>query len=122
MPTYRPLSEWERRLVLRLLSIAFPGRDELLIQLQDAVCTTLREDGGHLENGSLFFRTTSPTMASVKKGVPTEGEAKDADGITIHYLLHVYQGRIGGLEVFKEDFSKVLRHAEPDELQVTVAG
>lgn len=121
MLSCRPLTDWGRRLILRLLSGSFPGRDARFIQLPDAVCTPLRENGAPLENGGLFLKTASTATASVKKGVPTEGEALPTDGVTIPYLWHVYNGKIGGGEVFKEDFSKLPRHAEPEEWEVTVA-
>jgi len=40
----------------------------------------------------------------------------------IHHLLHVVDGRIGQLEIFKEDLSRVLRQAAPEDVTVTNAG
>jgi hypothetical protein len=119
--SWRPFTDWERRLIHKLLLAPFPGRDELLAQLQDAVCTSFTENGDRLANGGLFFKTANPIRARVASGVPTEGEATDVDGVVIHYLLHVYDGTIGGLEVYKEDSSKVQRDADPEELDVLVA-
>ena len=123
MTSYRRLTSWERRLILRLLSSPFPGRDALLTQVENAVGCPLHEDGTPLdEDGSLYLKTSSPVKASVRARVPTEGEAPDADGVAIHYLLHVVDGRIDQLEIFKEDLSRVLRHAEPEDLKVMNAG
>lgn len=123
MSCYRALTSWEKRLIQRLLSSPFPGRDALVAQVEDVVVSPMHEDGTPLdENGSLYLRTSSPERASVKARVPTEGEARDTDGIMIHYLLHVVEGRIDQLEIFKEDLSRVSRQAEPEEVMVMNAG
>jgi len=122
--SYRPLTDWERRLIQRLLASPFPGRDALLLQLDHGVASSIEEDGTRLdENGSLYLETSSTVNACVRARVPTEAKAPDIDGVMIHYLLFVDDdGRMEQLEVFKEDSSEVLRHAEPEELEVMVAG
>jgi hypothetical protein len=121
--SWRPLNDWEQRLLARLLAVPFPGREALLAQLKQAVASSIDEDGTPLdENGSLYLRTSSPMKACVKARVPTEGRSSDVDGVAIHYLLFVDDdGKLDQLEVFKEDSSKVLRHAEPENLEVTVS-
>lgn len=111
--TYRQLSDWERRIILRLLSAAsFPGRDELLAQVEKASASTIDEDG------SISIRPTIVQRAAVTTRIPVEGEAQDIDGVTIHYLLHVVDGLINELEVYKDDSSRVRRQAQPEELTV----
>jgi len=123
MSSYRALTSWERRLIQRLLSSPFPGRDALVAQVEDAVASPMHEDGTLLdEDGSLYLVTSSPVRASVRARVPAEGQARDADGVMIHYLLHVVDGRIDQLEIFKEDLSRVLRQAKPEDLKVMNAG
>ena len=108
MSSYRALSSWEKGLIQRLLSSPFPGRDELLNQVENVAASPIHEDGTPLdENGSLYLKSSSPVKASVRTRVPAEGEAQDIDNVTIHYLLHVVEGRIEQLEIFKEDLSKV---------------
>jgi hypothetical protein len=121
--SWRPLKDWERRLIERLLATAFPGREALLVQLEQAVASSVDEDGTPLdENGSFYLKTSSPMKACVKTRVPTEGKAPDVDGVPIHYLLFVDDdGKLDQLEVFKENLSEVLRHAKPEDLEVTVA-
>ena len=122
MSYYRMLSNWERNLIRRLLSSPFPGRDELLNQVENVVASPMHEDGTLLdENGSLYLRSSSTVKASVKNRVPTEGEVIDVDGVIIHYLLHVVDGRIEQLEIFKEDLSKVSRQPNPEDINVIVA-
>ncbi|MBE3123418.1 MAG: hypothetical protein IMZ65_01275 [Planctomycetes bacterium] len=122
--SYRLLTDWERRLIQRLLASPFLGRDALLLQLDHGVASSIDEDGTPLdENGSLYLDTSSPAKACVRARVPTEAKAPDIDAVMIHYLLFVDDdGKMDQLEVFKEDSSKVLRHAEPEELEVMVAG
>jgi len=115
--SYRPLTDWERRIILRLLlESPFVGRDALLAQLDDVVGQSIDEDG------SVSLNCSSELKASVKTRVPVEGEAGDLDGMMIHYLLHVVDGRMNELEVYKDDSSRVLRHAEPKNLKVMNAG
>jgi Domain of unknown function (DUF6984) len=107
---YRQLTDFERRLVLRLFEPTFAGRDELLNQVDGMLACTIDE------NGSLDLLPRPELIASVEKRVPSEGEAVDADGIMIHYLLHVVSGRLKELEIYKEDSSKVVRHPDPDNI------
>jgi hypothetical protein len=37
-----------------------------------------------------------------------ESEARDTDGVIIHVLLHVVDGKASELEFFKEDSSRIL--------------
>jgi len=123
LASYHPLTNWERRMILRLLESPFPGRDALLTQLDDTTGCSVHEDGTPLdESGTVYLKCASAVKASVKARIPTEGEALDTDGVIIHYLLHVVDGRMNELEVFKEDSSRVLRHAGPEDLKVINVG
>lgn len=114
---YRPLTEWEQRIILRLLQESpFTGRDALLAQLGHVVGQPIDEDG------SLSLKCSSSLKAVVKTRVPVEGEAPDIDGVVIHYLLHVVDGKMNELEVYKDDSSKILRQGKPEELKVINAG
>ena len=113
MSFYRPLTEWERRLILRLLmERPFVGRDELLAQVDAVAARPIDEDG------SLSLQCSCGVKAAVAARIPVEGEATDSDGMTIHYLLHVVDGSMNELEVYKDDSSRVVRHAEPEDLKV----
>jgi len=114
--SYRPLGDWERRIIVRLLSAApFPGRDDILSQVETARAMTIDEDG------SVSLRPSIARKAGVTTRIPVEGEAKDADGVMIHYLLHVVDGAINELEVYKDDSSRVSRQAQPEDLTVMSA-
>ena len=98
----RPLKIRERELLEKLLEPEFPGRDELRRQLDSVTAKEILEDG----TCALQCRPCLP--APVKRGVPTEGECPDADGVTIHVLLHVKDGFMSELEILKFGSSKIL--------------
>ena len=99
--SYRPLRKNEREVLEKLLEPDFPGRDELRDQLDSVTAEEIDEDGG------LALKCEPSRPASVKCRVPTEGECIDTDGVMIHVLLHVVDGRMNELELFKEDASRV---------------
>jgi hypothetical protein len=117
MASHRPLTDWERRVISRLLlERPFAAREELLAQLDEVAARAIYEDG------SVGLQCARDVEASLKTRIPAEAEAADRDGMTIHYLLHVVDGRMNELEVYKSDSSRVLRHAAPEELKVMTFG
>jgi hypothetical protein len=108
----RPLTSSERELIDRLLEPDFPGRDQLREQL-----TTAR--AVEIEDGGLSFICDTTVRAPVKSRVPTEGEYQDADGVTVHLLLHVVDGILRELEIFKDDSSPVVNKPVPSTIDVT---
>lgn len=111
---YRPLTDWEKRVVLRLLEPAFPGRDALLAQVEDLVARPIDE------NGSLEFQRLAPPKNPPHSLIPTEGEALDVDSTAIHYLMFSLDGNLDMLEVYKDDSSPVVRHPDPKEIKVVI--
>jgi len=101
-------------LISRFLEPEFPGREALRDQLGLVQARSIDE------NGSLDLRSGSQTVAVVKKRIPTEGEALDSDGTVIHYLLHVVDGVMKELEIYKDDSSVVLRRPNPSEVVVNI--
>lgn len=104
--SFRQLEPNERRLLEKLLDHEFPGRDALKLQLSSA--TGKRID----ENGSLELHYDGDNLAEMLKGCPTEGTCTDIDGGVIAVLLHVKNGRMHLLDIFKEDESKILKSAD----------
>jgi hypothetical protein len=104
----------ERALLDRLLVAEFPGRDELAVLLQSVLVRTIDDDGG------LELRSRVEGKASVVQRVPVEAEGKGEDGVTIHMLLHVVDGRPVELEFFKEDSSMVKRLPSPSAFEPIV--
>lgn len=108
----RELTSNERAILARLLEPSFAGRDILARQLKNALVTELDSDG------SLKFHTQSAEKAGVKARVPVEAECEDSDGVTIHFLLHVVDGTIDELEIYKVNSSPVVRKPDASELRV----
>jgi hypothetical protein len=107
---YRQLSDSERKLLEKLLEPKFPGRLELLEQLKAVRAKEIDEDGG------LELQCIASQPAPVMCRVPTEGECNDSDGVAIHILLHVVDGMMCELELFKEDGSRVSTFPNPQDL------
>ena len=109
---FRQLGPNEMHLVEKLLARDFPGRDALRLQLSSL--TGRQTD----ENGSLELSYDGDSLTEMLRGCPTEGTCADIDGGIIAVLLHVKDGRMHLLEIFKEDGSKILRQPRAEELAV----
>lgn len=109
---FRPLNNTEEQLVESLLEKDFPGRDMLVNQISTSLVREVDADG------SLSFETRTKTKADVTKRIPVEGEFEDLDGVVIHVLLHVVDGYVKELEIYKEDGSGVIKMPDPSKLKV----
>jgi hypothetical protein len=63
---------------------------------------------------------TRVVPAVVERRIPVEAELKDADGVTIHVLLHVLDGLLNELEVYRDDSGPIQRQISPEELDLIV--
>jgi hypothetical protein len=111
---FREPTKAERDLLQRLLEAEFPGRDELVTLVQDIRVRPVDEVG------SLELRSQRSGTAQVVKRIPVEAEAVDADGFSIHALLHVVNGRPVELEIFKDDGSCVKQMPPPSAFELIV--
>ena len=100
---FREMTEYEYDLIQKLLSIDFPGREALAKQIKSSVVRKIDNEG------SLEFLVNGAPMAQVERRIPIEAEAKDADGVAIHALLHVVTGLVKELEIYKDDSSSVIK-------------
>ena len=106
---------YEKQLVARLLSQPFSGSDDIAEQMAAASVRAIDQDG------SLEIQSTSQAVATgVKARVPVEAEAEDEDGVCIHFLLHVVDGRASELEVYKEDGTEIRSLPDIDALRVAI--
>jgi hypothetical protein len=110
----RPLSDLEGQLLTMLLSTDFPGRDAVAEQV--AVASVREID----DNGSLEFAPSDKMPAQVVRQIPVETELDDSDGVTIHVLLHVVDGLVKELEVYRDDSGRVQRALAPEDLKLMV--
>jgi len=119
--SWRKLTVAEKRVLDRLLSNHFAGRDELTAQVDRATVSRIDREG------SLQFRTVGPS-ALVNQRVPVEGRYPDGSddpiGPAVNLLLHVVNGRLHELEVYKDDGSDIIVgpfEAPPERIEVWVA-
>lgn len=111
--TFRELSALERGILAVLLSHDFPGRTQVKQQLARARVREVDEEG------SLEFDVKDAPRAPVTHRVPTEASYSDADGGRVNLLLHVVEGVVCELEVYKDDGSTIIRRPEPERLSLT---
>ena len=109
----KPTGE-ERSLLERLLEAEFPGKDELAPMVRNPLVRTIDKNGG------LELRSQIEGKSPVVKRVPVEAEAKDEDGVLIHILLHVVDGKPVELEIFREDGATIRRMPYPSALELIV--
>lgn len=50
--------------------------------------------------------------------VPAEAWSQDSDGINIDVLLHVVNGRVKELEIYKADLSQIRQLPDPGKFEV----
>jgi hypothetical protein len=110
--TFRAMTIDERRLLKRLLSEDFPGRGAIQKQMSAALARTIDSEG------SLEFSVTSDERAEVIHRVPVEGEYADADGVPVHVLMHVVNGVLRELEIYKADGSGISNRPDQDTINV----
>lgn len=98
----RPPSAAERELIQRLLDVDFQGGEALRQQLVNTLVEPIDRDG------SLRLRPVEATPAAVSRRIPVEATYVDADGVVVHVLIHVIEGVLKELEVYREDSGDVL--------------
>ena len=98
----RPPSASEKRLLQRLLTFDFDGAAGLSPQLRILLVEPIDRDG------SLRLHPVDATPVPVARRVPVEATYADADGVVVHVLIHVIEGLLSELEVYREDSGGVL--------------
>jgi hypothetical protein len=71
-------------------------------------------------DGSLELSVADVPRADVVERIPVEAEAEDIDGVTFHVLLHVVDGYINELEIYRNDSLPVQGPIRPEALRVLV--
>jgi hypothetical protein len=52
--------------------------------------------------------------------IPVEAELEDGDGVTIHLLLHVLEGYLNELEVYRDDSAPVQVALQSESLRILI--
>jgi uncharacterized protein DUF6984 len=112
----RKLTEIEAGILQLLLSPAFAGRDDLQRQAKVARVRGMCSCG--CPSIILFVESSLAPPANVKRRIPIEAEGTDLDGMPIHFLLHVVDGYLSEIEVYREDSRPVLDLPDPSSLKL----
>ena len=115
--TKRPINESERQILDRLLHVDFPGAAELRVQAARSQIDRLDIAGGPVFE---FNFSNDVVRASVSYPVPVEAEGVDQDGARMHLLLHVRDGVLQELEIYREDGQQIQRLPKADSVDVMV--
>ncbi len=103
-------TDYEARLTLKLLG-TLPNGTEYAAQLKGARVSQWASDR------SIQFEVAEAVSVENRTGkLPAEGEFNDADGVAIHVLLHVKNGKLSVLEIFKGNGSDVIEMPPPENL------
>jgi len=117
----RELTQWELGVIERLLSKPFLGRDQIRRQLASARvsniclhCPTVRLDFGHNPEDRALDEDDTPLRGIT----PFELYGFDADGMLIDILLHVANGYVTELEVYRGDSGPFMALPDPDAFKL----
>jgi hypothetical protein len=109
----REMNASERAVIRCLLSVDFKGRDNIRKQLGTALVRQIDQDG------SLEFRIVDPVRADVCARVPVEGWYDDVNGLQVQVLLHVVDGIVKELEIYRVDGGNIeLKLSAVEEITV----
>lgn len=101
-----PLTAVERDWLDRFLSYDIDGIEQLRAQAATVQARWVESRG---QPAMLFSVNPTSPRATVKSRVPVEAMVRDADGMGVHLLLHVVDGYLSEIEVYRED-GNPLRH------------
>jgi hypothetical protein len=97
----RDLRDDERALVGQLLARSFNGRNEIAAQLRGA--QVIAEGVGDTRTLRFAPPGGDAHPAPTALRIPVEGIADDVDGVAITVLLHVVDGWVTELEIYRVD-------------------
>ena len=112
----REMGGSERRILDKLLSVEFPGRDELRVQAATALVSPIGADG---VPAFVFKIDDEAPLAAVRGRIPVEALSNAIPGKVVHCLLHVVDGRLSELEFFREDGTQIKKLPNADDLIVS---
>ena len=113
---YRQPSAAELAILSKLLESDFPGRGRLSEQLHGLQVKTIDEEG------SLSLRVAPHLVPAdlqkriVAEGYYTDADASPADLLHVHVLLHVVDGFLAEMEIYKDDGSAIIKPPAAEDL------
>ena len=114
--TYRSPSAIEWALLKKLLEKSFPGRDELLEQLDGLLIKTIDEEGSLSLKINPLATPAKVTDRIVAEGHYSDENASSSEGPQVHVLLHVVTGVLTTLEIYKDDGSPIRKRPLAEDL------
>jgi hypothetical protein len=95
---FRPLTDWERQLLLGICDQEFDGREAVLEQIEMLVAKRIDDHG---EMGCLKFIVNSGAPIPLRMGVVAESVFEDDDSTPVFLMLFVDEGKLDMLEIWK---------------------
>jgi hypothetical protein len=114
---FRPITTVEYEIIKKMLETKFRGRNQFVQQLVGLWAKPIDAQG------SLRLRVTCTAAAPISRGIAVEArypdlDARDESGPCVNLLLHVADGRLSMLEIYKDDGGKILKVPNPAEMKV----
>ena len=100
--TFRPVTASEKEILSWLLDADSAAKDIVREQLANAVVRPVDTEG------SLEFQTSSSQTVPPGPRIRADARYRDRDEVYVNLLLHVVDGKVRELEVYKDDGSPVL--------------
>jgi hypothetical protein len=114
---FRPISDFERSIILRLLELDFPGNDALKEQVRGLEAKCVDHEGSLELNVSSDIIANIPANPAVE-GYYADGEQKNPFGPYVRILLHIRNGKMWLMEIYKDDGTEIKRQPSPAELEL----
>lgn len=111
----RSLTFEENGVLHRLLLADFHGKENLLKQTQSV---RVSEECKACRSIVLVVDKIPENAAPVVCRVPVHAQASDRDGENLHILLHVVQGFIDEMEIYREDLLDVMALPDPKFIEI----
>jgi hypothetical protein len=117
----RPLGENEQAILEFLLSAPFPGQRELCQQLEIAKVTSQCHTCPTI---TFTVNQSVAPRAPVARRIPIEAKHPGAapGHITLHVLLHVVNGYLDELELYRSDLGQIASLPSPSSLELLFFG
>lgn len=113
--TPRIFTHQERQIIDLLLKEEFPGSKQLKYQSEHA---KVIEECTSCSSIAIAVDTFKYPPAQVVVRVPIEATGNDADGSTFHILLHVVNGYLDEMEIFREDLKPLIGQVNAENLEI----
>jgi len=95
----------------------FEGNEEVSEQLKNCEVESTNDPDNY---GSVYiFPAEQSPPANVLQRIPVEGVVDDSDDVPISLLLHVVEGRVSELEIFKQDGTQIKAAINPVLIKVS---